>query len=178
MKVVGERVAIRDFVLDDAGAAAAIIGDDRVTHWLSFDSRPPEAATAMMERAIEMASLDPRTEYYLGITPIDRDRIVGFVRLELSGVRAAKLGFAIATEHWGKGYAPEAAALMMAFGFDELGLHRISAAVGPENERSLRLVEQLGFVREGTIRDHVFTNGAWRSSHLYSILESEYQAAS
>ncbi|MEM7339963.1 MAG: GNAT family protein [Actinomycetota bacterium] len=178
MKKVGERVTIRDFVLDDAEAAAAIIGDDRVTNWLSFDSRPAAAATAMMERAIEMASLDPRTEYYLGITPIESDRVVGFVRLELTGVKAAKLGFAINADYWGHGYAPEAAALIVAFGFDELGLHRISAAVGPENERSLRLVERLGFVHEGTIRDHVFTNGAWRASHLYSILESEHQAAS
>lgn len=173
MEFVGELVRVREFRLSDAEAAAKIIGDDRVTDWLSFDSRPPEAAVAMMERAVSVAQADPRPEYYMGVTTLDSDEVIGFVRLEPSGVRAAKLGFAVHADHWGRGYATEAAQLVIRFGFDELGLHRISGAVGPANQRSLAIMERLGFSYEGTIRDHVFTNGAWRDSRLYSLLEGE-----
>lgn len=173
MKIQGELIQLRDFKLEDADDAAAIIGDDRVTRWLSFDSRSREDAVRMMETAIKSALVEPRTEYYLGITTHSSDRVIGFARLGLGGVRAAKLGFAISADHWGKGYATDAAAFMCAFGLRELGLHRISAAIGPKNEKSIKIVEKLGFKLEGCIRDHVFTNGAWRDSLLYSLLEDE-----
>jgi RimJ/RimL family protein N-acetyltransferase len=63
---------------------------------------------------------------------------------------------------------------MIGFGFQELGLHRISAAIGPDNAPSIAVVRRLGFTEEGTIRDHVFTNGAWRDSILYSVLAGEW----
>lgn len=173
MLLNGTRTTLRDFRLDDADDTAAIIGDDRVTHWLSFDSRPHEAAVAMMERAIETAKENPRVEYYLGITATGDDTIIGFVRLALGGVRAAKLGFAVNADHWGNGHARNAALAVIRYGIDELGLHRITAAVGPENKRSLRLVESIGFTYEGRLRDHVFTNGNWRDSLLYSLLADE-----
>ena len=62
---------------------------------------------------------------------------------------------------------------MLDFGFRDLRLHRISAAIGPNNAPSIALVKRLGFQHEGRIRDHVHTNGAWRDSVLYSILDHE-----
>ncbi len=97
--------------------------------------------------------------------------------LAFDGVRAWKLGYAVAHDWWGRGIATDAARTITDYGFQELGLHRVSAAVGPDNTASIRLVEQLGMVREGVIRDHVFTNGAWRDSVLYSALAEEWAAA-
>ena len=70
MKLAGSRIILRDFRMDDADAAAGIIGDDRVTYWLSFDSRDRQAAVAMMARALYQARRSPRSEYYLAITPL------------------------------------------------------------------------------------------------------------
>ncbi|MBT2401991.1 GNAT family N-acetyltransferase, partial [Streptomyces sp. ISL-100] len=110
----------------------------------------------------------------LGHEHYSSDHVVGFCRIGLSGVRAGKLGYATAASAWGKGYAADAARTMISFGFRELGLHRISAAIGPDNLPSIKLVEKLGFTREGVLRDHVFTNGAWRDSILFSVLEQEW----
>jgi RimJ/RimL family protein N-acetyltransferase len=63
------------------------------------------------------------------------------------------------------------------FGFQELKLHRISAAMGPDNATSVAIVRRLGMTYEGRIRDHVYTNGQWRDSLLYSILADEWTAA-
>jgi ribosomal-protein-alanine N-acetyltransferase len=63
---------------------------------------------------------------------------------------------------------------MIAFGFEELHLHRISAAIGPDNIGSIAVVRKLGMQYEGRLRDHVFTNGTWRDSVLYAVLEQEW----
>jgi ribosomal-protein-alanine N-acetyltransferase len=131
----------------------------------------PQASSRVLERA----RLDPRTEYYLSITlPDDEHRWPGFARLGLDGVKAAKLGYALTPAAQGHGYATDACRALIGFGFSELGLHRISAAIGPGNAVSVRVVERLGFTREGTIRDHVHTNGAWLDSDLHSVLEHEW----
>jgi RimJ/RimL family protein N-acetyltransferase len=169
VKLVGPRIILREFDRNDADASLRLVGDDRVTRWLSFDSRSREQAAQMIEGVVERAQLEPRTEYYLAAVLHD-DSLVGFARLGLTGVRAAKLGYAVAAGYWGRGYALELSRLIVDFGFRELHLHRISAAIGPDNERSIAVAERLGMMREGRLRDHVFTNEAWRDSVLYSIL--------
>jgi ribosomal-protein-alanine N-acetyltransferase len=63
---------------------------------------------------------------------------------------------------------------MITFAFQQLDLHRISAAIGPDNAASIAVITGLSFQYEGRLRDHVFTNGAWRDSMLYSILQGEW----
>ncbi|WP_030398441.1 GNAT family N-acetyltransferase [Kitasatospora purpeofusca] len=175
--LTGSRVALREFRADDVADALLIVGDDQVTRWLSFDSRTPEQTRAMLDGAVERARLEPRDEYYLAVTPLeDEQRVVGFVRIGLAGVKAGKLGYAVAAGHWGLGYATDAARAIIRLGFEELGLHRVSAAIGPDNAASIAVVERLGFSREGVLRDHVFTNNAWRDSVLYSLLADEWSA--
>ncbi len=170
----GGKVRLRDFSENDLDDVAAIIGDDRVTHWLAFDSRSRDGAASMIAAAMDAARIVPRTEFYLASADSSTDRVIGFGRLALGGIRSAKLGYAIHADHWGQGYATATARTLVEFGFGELGLHRITAAVGPENQRSARVLERLGFRPEGRLRDHVHTNGAWRDSLLYSLLEHEH----
>ncbi|MEO7193977.1 MAG: GNAT family protein [Pseudonocardiaceae bacterium] len=176
VRLTGDKVRLREFRADDLDDTDAILGDDRVTRWLSFDSRTREHQTQVLTGAIERAKHIPRTEYYLAVTTYTDDRLIGFARLGLSGVQAAKLGFAIAAPHWGHGYALDAARTIIDYGFTTLELHRISAAIGPDNAASIALVTRLGFTHEGRLRDHVFTNGAWRDSILYSLLAREWRA--
>jgi ribosomal-protein-alanine N-acetyltransferase len=103
----------------------------------------------------------------------DADALIGFARLGLGGVKAAKLGYAIRADRWGKGYATDACRTMIQFGLARLGLHRISAAIGPDNAASIAVARKLGMTYEGRLRDHVFTNGEWRDSELFAILEQE-----
>lgn len=170
----GKQVSLRNFKPSDIEDVFAIVSDDRVTRWLSFDSRDRAGAARMVEAARGAASKDPRTEYYLAIQPLTESRLVGFIRLALSGVRAAKLGYAIHAEHWNRGYAKDAAATLLHYAFHELDVHRVTAAVGPDNQASMAVLEGLGFTYEGRLRDHVFTNGAWRDSDLYSLLAQEF----
>lgn len=174
VQLTGSRVRLREFREDDVDQALALVGDDRVTSWLSFDSRTRDETIFMVRGIVERAQASHRREYYLAVTPGNGDEVIGFVRLGFAGVRAGKLGYAIRADQWGRGYATDAAATMLDFGFSELALHRISAAIGPDNAASIQVVRRLGFQREGCLRDHVFTNGQWRDSELFSLLVQEW----
>jgi RimJ/RimL family protein N-acetyltransferase len=174
LALAGQLVLLRDFTQEDIDDALAITGDDRVTRWLSFDSRDRTGTQSMIARAIDAAHAAPRTEHYLAVTlPSESHHVIGFARLALGGVKAAKLGYAVHADHQGHGYATDAARALTAYGFDQLGLHRITAAVGPDNAASIAVLKRLGFTHEGRLRDHVFTNGAWRDSLLFSLLSHE-----
>jgi ribosomal-protein-alanine N-acetyltransferase len=168
--LIGRIVTLRELHEKDVPDVHAIIGDDRVTRYLSFDSRTEEQASDMVHSALERAKRIPRDEYYLAVTR-DGGKLLGFARLGLGGVSAAKLGYAMNAEHWGRGYATDAARTLVRSGFATLGLHRITAAVGPDSAASLAVVNKLGMCYEGRLRDHVFTNGEWRDSLLYSIIQ-------
>lgn len=175
LAIAGIRIQLREFRLTDLDASMAIVGDPEVTRSLSFDVRTRIDQAERLANDVARAHSEPRPDYYLGIADAT-DLLVGFVRLGLGGHRSGELGYAVRREDWGKGYATEAASLMLDFGFHTIQLHRIQAACGPENHPSQRLLAKLGFTPEGRIRDHVFTNGAWRDSLLYSILEQEWRS--
>lgn len=170
LELTGRAVRLREFGSDDREAVAAIVSDDRVTTFLSFESRTAEQVDGFLGGMIERAAATPRTEFCLAVEPLEDPVLVGFVRLALGGVRAAKIGYAINADHWGKGYATDAVRTMIDFAWTGLELHRITAAIGPQNAASIAVVERLGMAHEGRLRDHVHTNGAWRDSLLYSIL--------
>jgi RimJ/RimL family protein N-acetyltransferase len=174
VKIDGARVKLREFRASDLDDSLSVVADDRVTRWLSFDSLSRERQAERLSAALERAQQTARSEYYLAVTTYTDDRLIGFARLGLSGVKAAKLGYAIAADHWGKGYATDAARTLINYAFATLGLHRITAAIGPDNTASIAVVTHLGLTHEGILRDHVFTNGAWRDSLLYSVLATEW----
>jgi len=78
---------------------------------------------------------------------------------------------------WGQGYAPEAAKLVLKYGFEELGLHRIELEVYSHNARAVRAYEKVGFRREGTLRESYYRNGVYHDTIVMSVLESEWRTS-
>lgn len=77
-------------------------------------------------------------------------------------------------EHWHKGIATEAIALVCDFGFNELSLNRIEAGAYDCAIGSWRALEKCGFKREGIFREQVFFNDRYIDVYRYAILRSEY----
>jgi ribosomal-protein-alanine N-acetyltransferase len=91
--------------------------------------------------------------------------------------QACHLGYQVARTHEGRGLMTEALRATNAFMFDVLRLHRIMANYRPENLRSARVLERLGFVREGIARDFLFIDGAWRDHVLTALVHPAYDPA-
>jgi [ribosomal protein S5]-alanine N-acetyltransferase len=90
---------------------------------------------------------------------------------------ACHLGYQIARAHEGKGLMAEALRATNDFAFRQMRLHRIMANYRPENERSGRLLDRLGFVREGFAKDYLFIDGAWRDHVLTALLNPQFDPA-
>ncbi|HYC35922.1 MAG TPA: GNAT family N-acetyltransferase [Usitatibacter sp.] len=88
---------------------------------------------------------------------------------------ACHLGYQVARAHEGLGLMAEALRATNAFMFDRLRMHRIMANFRPENARSRRLLERLGFAEEGLARDYLYIDGAWRDHVLTSLVNPRYE---
>ncbi|WEL22665.1 GNAT family protein [Halorhabdus sp. BNX81] len=85
-----------------------------------------------------------------------------------------ELGYWVATDEQGKGYATDAVGTLVEYGFRDLGFHRIEAKVFDGNEPSRRVLEHLGFTHEGVHREAVFSDGGFRDVHWYGLLVEEW----
>ncbi len=88
--------------------------------------------------------------------------------------RRAELGYAIGRPWWGRGLASEAATAVLTHGFEALRLERVVATARVENVGSQRVLEKLGFRREGTLRHHLFVKRRWWDLTYYGLLEQEW----
>ncbi len=110
----------------------------------------------------------------------DRDDVlVGIVRLAPVDVanRSARLGIGILDPaRLGQGLGTEAIRLVLAYGFDRLGLHRVSLTVLADNARAVAAYTRCGFVVEGRFRDTLFRDGIWHDDLSMAILEPQWRA--
>ena len=104
-------------------------------------------------------------------------RAIGMVRLSIASAehRQGNIGFSMDGAIRGQGYASEAMRALLDYGFQTLGLHRITALADVENARSHVVLEKLGFRREGRLAQNFHVRGEWRDSDLFALLRAEWQ---
>ena len=90
--------------------------------------------------------------------------------------KQAVVGYTLAREHWGKGYASEAVSRLLDHAFGVLGLHRVYAVVDQENAPSAAVLERIGLRREGAFVENAWFKGRWSSEYLYATLRKEWLA--
>lgn len=107
------------------------------------------------------------------------DEPVGVVEFDPIDREAGVAEFAawVHPDHQGRGYAREATELMVAYAFDELRLHKVTANAFASNEASRALFESVGFTQEGVGREDAFYDGGYHDTHYYGLLEHEWPAA-
>ena len=89
---------------------------------------------------------------------------------------SAEVGYVLNPDYWGKGIASEALERVLAFGFEELKLHRIEAKFMKDNERSRSVMERVGMTFEGYHREAMLVKGTYVTYGVCSILASEWFA--
>ena len=99
------------------------------------------------------------------------------LRPDPAGPGEADLGYVLAREAWGQGYATEAARALIAVGFAHLGLRRIEATSDPQNRASARVLEKAGLRRAGVLRRHQWAKGRWLDALRYEVHRDTTSAA-
>lgn len=132
-------------------------------------------ARRVIEHCRELAS--ERTIFHFGVADRDHDEVIGHATLFQweRAHRRAELGYSIQRERWGRGLGTEAASALLAFAFERLDLRRIEADVDPRNQPSIRVLEKLGFVREGLLRQRWEASGELQDGLFYGLLRREWR---
>lgn len=172
------RLVLRDFVGDDWPAVLAYQNDPRYLRFYAWTRRTPEDAQAFVARFIAQQEREPRLKFQLAITLPATSQLIGNagIRIKTAGGHEADIGYELDPQHWGCGYASEAARALVQFGFEELHLRRISAHCLAENAASARVLAKLGMRLEGRLRDSEHSKGRYWDTLHYAILDHEWQA--
>jgi RimJ/RimL family protein N-acetyltransferase len=180
MRIETQRLVLRDFVVSDWPAVLAYQRDPRyhrlyAERWVN---RSEDEVRAFVEGLIARQHDVPRRIFQLAITlPEAGGQVIGNcgVRRKPDTEWDAEIGYELDPRFWGRGYATEAARAMVAFGFGELRVHRLSAQCIADNAASANVLRKLGMRIEGRIREHEYFQGRWWDSLDWGLLESEWR---
>lgn len=170
------RLRLRPFTDADAAPLFALQSN---AHVLRYWDSPPWSEPARAERFI--AACRTMADEGTGARPaIDRlsdGAFIGWCTLARWNpvFRSASLGYCLDDAAWGNGYATEAALALLQWAFDTLDLNRVQAETDTRNAASARVLEKIGFVREGTLREDCIVNGEVSDSWVFGLLRREWR---
>lgn len=174
-----DRLRLRQMTEADIPAVFAVFSDPVVRRYLTRVAMTTAAeARALIEGAT--AEFAAGTALRLGLVLAEDDQVIGtgnLLHFDWQS-RRAEVGYALAQRHWGKGLATEAAAAMIDYGFETLDLHRIEAELDPRNGPSARVLERLGFAREGLLRERWIVDDEISDSLIMGLLRRDYRTRS
>lgn len=177
MILTTRRLVLREFEEEDWQAVLAYQSDPRYLRYYPWTQRTEQDARALVEQLLALSEEEPRTKFQLVITLASNGQLIGNagIRRQTVDDREADIGYELDPRFWGHGYATEVAEALLAFGFREFGLHRISAHCVTENTASAHVLEKIGMRLEGQLRENRWMKGRWWDILLYAILEQEWQ---
>lgn len=171
---MGERVRLRGIEPEDWAAFMGFAVDEERSGDLLH---PPGSAEGFRAWAKEQAVAKSEGDCFrLAVQALDTGKIVGAVGSNHADPCAGRFeyGITMAAGHRRKGYATEAAVMLLRFMFGERRYHKCEARIFGHNEASLALHRRLGFAEEGRLRDHVFSAGRHHDLVVMGILAHEF----
>ena len=121
---------------------------------------------------LDQKHAQPRTRSELALPLRARGELIGNrgIRRDSPMSHEAEIGYEIAPDQWGRGYASEAVAAIVGFGIETLRVHRITAWLVADNVASARVLEKNGFQLEGRLRDKEMYKGRYWDVLMYARL--------
>ena len=166
-----ERLILRYLTADDVDAIFAVIGDaEAMKYYTQPFSR--DDAQRWIDRSLERY----RTDGYglFAVVLKSSGEVIGncgLMRQEVEDESMLEVGYHIRRDHWGKGYATEAARGCMEYAFRQLAAKKIISLIVPENLPSRRVAERNGMQAERQVMFHE------RPHLMYSVAREDYGQA-
>ena len=179
MKLETERLILRDFVADDWQRVLEYQRDPlylRYYEWTAAD-RTPEAVQEFVGWFLEHQKQQPRIKFQLAVVLKSNNLLVGNcgIRMDSPNAFQADIGYELDPKYWNRGYATEAAHAVVDFGFSRLGLHRVWAWCIADNSGSAHVMEKMGMLLEGRLRENDYYKDRWWDTLMYGILLEEWE---
>ena len=171
----GPRVRLRGPRPQDADAVFALFSDPEVMrYWSRAPMTQRDEACALIS---EMEEAFAQRDKINWVSVDRRDMVIGTCTLFRFNARHrhAEIGYSLRSDQWGKGLAREAVGAALDWAFRSLHLHRIEADIDPLNDNSRRILQRLGFVSEGVLRERFFVGDEAKDSEIFGLLADDWQ---
>ena len=164
------RLALVPLSLEDVPALFILAQNPATIEDFQYTAEKPEDVEKWVRQAID----GDTSSWTIRLN----SQVIGLVEADIRREAIARVGYFIAKEKQGHGYATEALRAILEWVFGETPVHRAEADITPDNKASCRVVEKLGFRSEGTLRKNWFFKGQWHDSLEYSQLREEWASLS
>ncbi len=173
------RLFLRRFRESDVEAFARYRSDPAVARYQGWDAPYPLEQAREFVTTMATAQADvPGDWLQIAVARAGDGSLVGDCALapQAHEARTVEIGFTIAPEHQGRGYAREAVSLLLRYLFGQLGKHRVTASCDPRNAPSVRVLEAVGMRREGHLVESTWSKGEWTDDLLFAILKRDWMS--
>ncbi len=179
MKVIlaNKKLLLREFTQYDWIDVHKYASQEIVCRYQTWGPNTEEDTKEFIQDVLDEATQTPRERYVFAI--IYQETLIGAVEIMIRDFtnKVGEIGYIVNPDYWGKGVATQSAKLMITFGFETLKLHRICATCDPRNIGSAKVLEKVGMLKEGVLRENMLMkDGVWRDSFLYSVLKQEWSS--
>lgn len=175
MELLTPRLLLREFVAGDWPAVLAYQRDPRYLRYYEWTGRSEDEVRRFVAMFVAQQQERPRTRFQLAVTRRDDGRLIGNagIRLSADAPGEAEIGYELAPDEWGKGYATEAAAAVVRFGRETLRVRRVTAWTVADNAGSIHVLEKLGFRLEARLPQHAYYKGRHWDVVVYGMTSDE-----
>ena len=175
-RIESERLRIRRFKDSDLAPFMAYRNDPEVAHYQSWDSCAEQEARAFIREMKSARAGVPSEWFQFAIESKETGALIGDCGLRVYEHEPyrAEIGFTLARECQGRGFASEAVSRLLDYAFEVLGLHRVVAIADCRNAPSVALLQRVGMRREGHFLENVWFKGGWTDEYLYAVLKNEW----
>lgn len=171
------RLTLRPFTLADAPDVQRMAGAPEVASTTAAIPHPYLDGMAEEWIGGHAAALENDSNVTYALILKDNGALLGAIGLHVTLEHGrAELGYWVGHDYWGQGYCTEAAAEMLRYGFETLGLHRIFARHLRRNPASGRVMQKTGMAQEGCMREHFLKWGQYEDVVFYGLLRRDWAA--
>lgn len=172
-----DRLILRTFTPQDFDAVHSYASVPENSIYMEWGPNTQEQTRAFIQMAILKAEENPCTNHQYAAVLKETGRLIGACDLNISG-NTAEIGWILHLDFWKQGFGPEMGRAVLALGFDELHLRRITARCDAENYGSYRVMEKIGMRREGLQMEarlaNKLSNKKFGDELSYAILKEEW----
>lgn len=172
----GKKIYLREIEQKDWIDVHKYASQEKVCVYQTWGPNSKTESEDYVKQIIFDANQEVRSRFAFAVILKESGNMIGSGEVNIRDFnnQVGEVGYIINPEYWGLGYATETAKILIDFGISQLDLHRIFATCDPRNIGSLKVLEKVGMVKEGRIRENLLVKSGWRDSLIYSVLEQEW----
>lgn len=174
-----ERLYMRPFQQDDLEDLHKFYSLPDVARYLYWEAKTLDETRQSLSIKIKNTGFrEDNSVYLLAAVLKENNALIGEVMLFQRSIehRQGEIGFVFNPQYHGRGYATEAARVLLNMGFEMFNFHRIFGRCDPRNTGSWKLMERLGMRKEAHFIHNEIFKGEWGDEFYYAILENEWRA--